>query len=339
MAEILEPTGDAFVDRRVVVTGGSGFLGSAVVDRLATLGVEPFIPRSEDYDLTVEEDVRRLYADARPDLVIHLAARVGGIGANRRNPGAYFYDNLMMGALLIEHARRNGTDKFVQLGTICSYPKFAPIPFREDELWNGYPEETNAPYGLAKKALLVQAQSYREQYGMNVIFLMPVNLYGPRDNFDLESSHVIPAMIRKFETARLARAWSVELWGDGSPSREFLYVDDAARAILLAAERYDEGDPVNVGAGFEITIRELAEKIAALTGFDGELTWDVSKPGGQPRRALGTDRARERFGFEAAVGFDDGLARTLEWFRANPEWIEADAVRRAATEQRVSRRS
>lgn len=339
MPEILEPAADSFVGQKVVVTGGSGFLGSTVVDRLSALGVEPFIPRSEDYDLTAEEDVRRLYADAGPDLVIHLAARVGGIGANRRNPGAYFYDNLMMGALLIEHARRNDTAKFVQLGTICSYPKFAPIPFREDELWNGYPEETNAPYGLAKKALLVQAQSYREQYGMNVIFLMPVNLYGPRDNFDLESSHVIPAMIRKFEAARLAGAGSVELWGDGSPSREFLYVDDAARAILLAAERYDDGDPVNVGAGFEITIRELAEKIAELTGFDGELTWDVSKPGGQPRRALNTDRAREGFGFEAAVGFDDGLVRTLEWFRANPEWIAADAARRAATEQRVSRRS
>jgi GDP-L-fucose synthase len=245
---------------------------------------------------------------------------------------------LMMGAQLMEFARRNNTSKFVQLGTICSYPKFTPIPFREEELWNGYPEETNAPYGIAKKALLAQSQGYRQQYGMDIIFLMPVNLYGPRDNFDPASSHVIPAMIRKFEEAVESGALSVTLWGDGSPSREFLYVEDAARAILLASARYDDGDPVNLGAGFEITIKDLATKIAAITGFEGDLIWDDSLPGGQPRRSLDTSRARERFGFEAEVELDDGLAQTVEWFRANREWIERDAAHRLEAESRVNAR-
>jgi GDP-L-fucose synthase len=332
------PSEEFFAGRRVVVTGGSGFLGSHVVELLRAAGCEPFVPRSDEYDLVTEDAVRRLYAAADPELVLHLAARVGGIGANLAHPGSYFYDNLMMGALLLEHARRNGTAKFVQLGTICSYPKFTPVPFREDELWNGYPEETNAPYGIAKKALLTQGQGYREQYGVNAIHLMPVNLYGPRDNFDPASSHVIPAMIRKFELATESGADQVTLWGDGSPSREFLFVEDAARGLLLAAERYDDGDPVNLGAGFEITIRDLATKLAGITGFTGELVWDDSKPGGQPRRMLDTSRARERFGFSAEVGFDEGLRRTVEWFRAHREWIEADAAKRAAAETRAETR-
>jgi GDP-L-fucose synthase len=334
-----QPDPEWFAGKRIVVTGGSGFLGSAVVDHLKALGAEPFVPRSEDFDLTTEEAVRRLYGEANPDLVIHLAARVGGIGANRENPGAFFYDNLMMGAQLIEFARRNNTAKFVQLGTICSYPKFTPIPFREEELWNGYPEETNAPYGIAKKALLAQAQGYREQYDMDIIFLMPVNLYGPRDNFDPASSHVIPAMIRKFEEAVESGALSVTLWGDGSPSREFLFVEDGARAILLAAQNYDSGEPVNLGAGFEITIKELATKIAGIVGFEGDLIWDTTKPGGQPRRSLDTTRAREGFGFESSTSLDDGLARTVQWFRENREWIERDAAHRLAAEARVNART
>ncbi len=337
MSEARQPTPDYFAGKRVAVTGGAGFLGSHIVDRLIELGVDPIVPRSADFDLTREDDVASFYDETSPDVVIHLAARVGGIGANRKNPGAYWYDNLMMGALMLEHGRRNDIDKFVQLGTICSYPKFAPIPFQESELWNGYPEETNAPYGIAKKALLAGAQGYREQYGMDVVFLMPVNLYGPRDNFDLESSHVIPALIRKMIEAS-ERGEDVTLWGDGSPSREFLFVEDAARGILLATENFDEPEPVNLGAGFEITIKDLATKIAAATGFEGSITWDTDKPGGQPRRKLDTTLAAEKFGFEAAVGFDEGLAKTVEWFRENREWIDADVERRAEAESRAARR-
>ncbi|MBK5230560.1 MAG: GDP-L-fucose synthase [Thermoleophilia bacterium] len=320
-----------------MVTGGTGFLGSFITDRLRELGCEPFVPRSEQYDLTTEQAVRRLYADVSPELVIHLAARVGGIGANRHNPGAYWYDNLMMGALMLEHARRAGVEKFVQLGTICSYPKFTPIPFREENLWDGYPEETNAPYGIAKKALLAGIQGYRQQYGFDGVYLMPVNLYGPRDNFDLESSHVIPALIRKMVEAKEAGT-GVELWGDGSPSREFLFVDDCARAILLAAERYDSSEPVNLGAGFEITIKDLATLIARTVGFEGEIKWDTTKPGGQPRRMLDTGRAREAFGFAAAVGFEEGMARTVKWFVENREWVDADITRRAGAEARAAAR-
>lgn len=332
-----QPTSDFFAGRRVVVTGGTGFLGSHVSERLVELGCDPVLPRSTEYDLTTEVAVKRLYADTRPEIVIHLAARVGGIGANRNNPGAYWYDNLMMGALMLEHGRRAGVEKFVQLGTICSYPKFSPIPFKEENLWDGYPEETNAPYGIAKKALLAGAQGYREQYGMDTVFVMPVNLYGPRDNFDLESSHVIPALIRKMVEAG-ERGEGVSLWGDGTPSREFLFVEDCARAILLATERYDSSEPVNIGAGFEITIKDLAELIAKATGFDGEIEWDATKPGGQPRRKLDTERARQAFGFEAEVEFEEGVTRTVEWFRANREWIDADVARRADAERRAAAR-
>lgn len=332
-----QPSSEFFAGLRVLVTGGTGFLGSVVTKRLRELGCEPVLPRSTEYDLTTEQAVLRLYTDVQPRLVIHLAARVGGIGANRRNPGAYWYDNLMMGALMLEHGRRAGVEKFLQLGTICSYPKFTPVPFKEEHLWDGYPEETNAPYGIAKKALLAGAQAYREQYRLNTVYLMPVNLYGPRDNFDLESSHVIPAMIRKMVEAQESGD-SVLLWGDGTPSREFLYVEDCARAILLAAERCDTSEPVNVGAGFEITMRELAGLIAATVGFDGEIRWDTSKPGGQPRRMLDTARAKQRFGFGAEVSFEDGIARTVDWFRENREWVEADVNRRAEAEQRASAR-
>ncbi|MFT4049378.1 MAG: GDP-L-fucose synthase [Solirubrobacterales bacterium] len=333
-----EPTADFFKGKRVAVTGGSGFLGSHVVERLESLGVTPTLPRSAEFDLTREDDVAAFYEEANPEVVIHLAARVGGIGANRGNPGAYWYDNLMMGALLLEHGRRRGVDKFVQLGTICSYPKFAEIPFREETLWDGYPEETNAPYGIAKKALLAGAQGYREQYDMDVIFLMPVNLYGPRDNFDLQSSHVIPALIRKMIEAG-ERGEDVTLWGDGSPSREFLFVDDCARGLLLATERYDKGEPINLGAGFEITIKDLAELIAKATGYTGVINWDTSMPGGQPRRKLDTSRAREEFGFEASVRFEEGIARTVEWFRENREWVDADVARRDAAEKRAAQRA
>lgn len=332
-----QSSSEFFSGKRVTVTGGSGFLGSHVVDRLNDLGAEVFVPRRTEYDLTTSAAAEQLYADSRPEIVLHLAARVGGIGANRNNPGAYWYDNLMMGANMLEQARRSGVKKFVQLGTICSYPKFTPVPFKEEELWNGYPEETNAPYGIAKKALLAGLQGYREQYGMDNVFLMPVNLYGPRDNFDLESSHVIPAIIRKMVEAE-ERGETVHLWGDGSPSREFLFVDDCARAILLAAEFYDDGEPINLGAGFEITIKDLAEQIAKATGYSGELIWDTDKPGGQPRRMLDTSRAEEAFGFKAEVGFEEGLARTVEWFRENREWVDADVARRADAEASAATR-
>jgi GDP-L-fucose synthase len=303
--------------RRVVVTGGAGFLGSFVVEKLRARGCDPFVPRSRDYDLVDAEAVRRLYRDTRPELVVHLAARVGGIGANRENPGRFFYDNLMMGVQLLEEGRRSGVEKIVATGTICSYPKFAPVPFREDDLWNGYPEETNAPYGLAKKMLLVQSQAYRAQYGFNSVVLFPVNLYGPRDNFDLETSHVIPAMIRKIDAALQNNSPEVTLWGDGSPTREFLYVEDAAEGIVAACERYDDSEPVNLGCGRELAIRDLAAIVARELGYAGRFAWDTSKPNGQPRRALDTSRAERLFGWRATTSFDDGLRRTIAWWRAN----------------------
>lgn len=301
--------------KRVLVTGGAGFLGSFVVDALARRGVrEVFVPRSRDYDLVDRGACRRLLADARPDLVFHLAARVGGIGANRKNPGRYLFDNAMMGLQIFEECRLAGVPKLVAVGTICAYPKFAPIPFREDDLWNGYPEETNAPYGVAKKLMLVQSQAYRDQYGTNSVVLFPVNLYGPRDNFDLDSSHVIPALVRKCITAREEGRSEVVLWGDGSPTREFLYVEDCAEGLLLAAERYDASDPVNLGSGHEIAIRDLAALVADATGFRGKFAWDTSQPNGQPRRRLDVTRARERFGFEARTSLSDGLSRTVAWY-------------------------
>ncbi|QQS45015.1 MAG: GDP-L-fucose synthase [Acidobacteriota bacterium] len=303
---------------RVIVTGGGGFLGSYVVERLRERGAgNIFIPRQAEYDLVRIENIRRMYDDYSPDLVIHLAAIVGGIGANRSNPGRYFYDNLMMGVQLIEEARLRGVGKFVATGTICAYPKFTPVPFSEDDLWNGYPEETNAPYGLAKKMMLVQSQAYREQYGFNSIFLLPVNLYGPRDNFDLQSSHVIPALIRKCLEAVERGEGHIVCWGSGNVTREFLHADDCARGIVMAAEGYDKSEPVNLGAGFEISIRDLAEKIAALTGFGGELVWDASQPDGQPRRCLDVTRAEREFGFRARIGFDEGLRQTIDWYRNN----------------------
>ena len=309
---------DFWASRRVTVTGGAGFLGSAVVGRLREAGAaEIFVPRSSEYDLRTRDGIARALADGKPDLIIHLAAVVGGIGANRENPGRFFYENAIMGIELMEQARLAGVAKFVGVGTVCSYPKFTPVPFREDDLWNGYPEETNAPYGLAKKMLLVQGQAYREQYGFDAIHLLPVNLYGPGDNFDPASSHVIPALIRKCVEARDRGAAYIEAWGTGAASREFLYVDDAARGIVLAAERYDEADPVNLGVGSEITIRDLTELIVRLTGFKGEIKWDATKPNGQPRRALDTSRAREKFGFDAATSFEDGLRRTIEWYEAS----------------------
>jgi GDP-L-fucose synthase len=298
-----------------MVTGGGGFLGKAVVKRLEAAGAtEIFVPRSRDYDLRSRDGIDRALADGRPDLVIHLAAVVGGIGANRENPGRFFYENAVMGIELMEQARLAGVEKFVQIGTVCSYPKFTPVPFREDDIWNGYPEETNAPYGLAKKMLLVQGQAYRQQYGINVIHLIPVNLYGPGDNFDPASSHVIPALIKKCVDARERGDDHIDVWGTGSASREFLYVDDAAEGIVLGAERYDGAEPVNLGVGHEITIRELVTLIARLTAFTGELHWDASKPDGQPRRALDTSRARERFGFVAETSFEDGLRSTVDWY-------------------------
>lgn len=311
-------------DKTFIVTGGAGFLGRMVVDELVRAGASRdriVVPRSREFDLTDMSAVRRLLQEVgqktagRDLVVIHLAARVGGIGANRDNPGLFFYDNLMMGANLIEASRQAGVSKFVQVGTVCAYPKHTPVPFNEDQLWNGYPEETNAPYGVAKKALLVQLQGYRQQYGFNGIYLLPVNLYGPGDNFDPSSSHVIPALIRKCADATRDGAPFIEVWGTGTASREFLYVQDAARAIVLATERYDDAEPVNIGAQSEITIRDLVSLIARLTGFKGEIRWDPTKPDGQPRRCLDTSRARERFGFVATTPFDVGLARTIEWYR------------------------
>jgi len=309
--------------RRVVVTGGAGFLGSFVVERLRAESAAVVVPRSSEYDLVDRGASRRLLADTQPDLVIHLAARVGGIGANRENPGRYLFDNAMMGLGLFEECRLAHIPKLVALGTICAYPKFAPIPFKEDDLWNGYPEETNAPYGIAKKLMLVQSQAYREQYGMNSVVLFPVNLYGPRDNFDLNSSHVIPAMVRKFVAARERGDAEVTLWGDGTPTREFLYVDDAAEGILLAAERYDASDPVNLGSGAEIAIADLAAIIARAARYGGRFVWDTSKPNGQPRRRLDVSRARERFGFEAKTPFDQGLAATVAYYEEHREEIES----------------
>lgn len=304
-----------WASRRVMVTGGGGFLGKAVVSRLRESGAgEIFVPRSADYNLIVADGIERALADGRPDMIIHLAAVVGGIGANRENPGRFFYENAVMGIQLMEQARLAGVQKFVQIGTVCSYPKFTPVPFREENLWNGYPEETNAPYGLAKKMLLVQGQAYREQYGFNVIHLIPVNLYGPGDNFDPASSHVIPALIKKCVDARERDDDHIEVWGTGSASREFLYVDDAAEGIVRAAEHYDDVEPVNLGVGREITIRELVALIVRATGFEGEVRWDATKPDGQPRRALDTSRARERFGFAAATPFEVGLAQTIDWY-------------------------
>jgi len=306
----------SFPYQRIVVTGGAGFLGSYVVEKLRARGCEClFVPRRAEYDLVKGEDVRRLYDETEPDLVIHLAAVVGGIGANRRNPGRYFYENLIMGVQLMEEARLRGMKKFLALGTICSYPKFTPVPFKEEDLWNGYPEETNAPYGLAKKMMIVQSQAYREQYGFNSICLLPVNLYGPRDSFDLAASHVIPALIRKCVEAVRAGADQITCWGSGEVTREFLHAEDCAEGILLAAERYDKSEPVNLGAGFEISIRDLAEKVAALTGFKGRLEWDRSQPDGQPRRCLDVSRAEREFGFRARIGFDEGLRQTIEWYR------------------------
>ena len=298
----------------VLVTGGGGFLGSHLVERLRGSGLDPFVAHRGDYDLTVADDAARLFADAKPDLVYHLAAEVGGIGANRANPGRYWYANLVMGAHVVEECRRCGVGKLVLLGTICAYPKFAPVPFHEDDLWDGYPEETNAPYGVAKKALLVGAHAYREQYGLNAIYLLPVNLYGPRDNFDLESSHVIPALVRKMVEARDGNSGEVVLWGDGSPTREFLYVEDCAEGLQLAAERYDGPEPVNLGTGEEISIRKLAELIADLTGFAGQIRWDTSRPNGQPRRRLDTSRAERFFGFRARTSLREGLERTIAWY-------------------------
>jgi GDP-L-fucose synthase len=302
---------------RTMVTGGAGFLGTYLVRNLRTRsGFDIFVPRIESYDLVRIEAVKRAFDDfgASCDAVIHLAAVVGGIGANRANPGRFFYDNLIMGAQLMEEARLRGVRKFVAIGTICAYPKFAPVPFREEDLWNGYPEETNAPYGLAKKMLLVQAQAYRQQYGFNAIYLLPVNLYGPGDNFDPESSHVIPALIKKVFEAKERGDKSVTVWGTGKATREFLYVEDAAEGIALATERYDKPDPVNLGAGFEISIKDLIEKIVQIMGFKGDLVWDKTKPDGQPRRMLDVSRAEKEFGFRARTGFDEGLKKTIEWY-------------------------
>src|SRR6185436_19193462 len=314
----MEEFNQSFPFKRVVVTGGAGFLGRFLVERLRTIqDLEIFVPRSADFNLVEAADVKRLYAQTRPDLVIHLAAVVGGIGANQRNPGKFFYENLMMGAQLIEQARLQPVKKFVALGTVCAYPKFTPTPFKEDDLWNGYPEETNAPYGLAKKMMLVQSQSYRQQYGFNSIFLLPANLYGPGDNFDTESSHVIPALIRKCIEARDEGRPFIEVWGTGEASREFLYVEDCADAILLAAAQYDESDPVNIGTGNEIKISELVKLIARLTRFDGEIRWQTDKPDGQPQRRLDVSKALEKFGFQAHTPFAEGLRRTIDWYETH----------------------
>lgn len=315
-------------DKRVIVTGGAGFLGSFVVEELKRRGAtDIFIPRSADYDLVDPNDVRRMYADALKNVdpkkvvVLHLAANVGGIGANREHPAEFLYDNLMMGAEMMHQAYKNGLLKFVAIGTVCAYPKFTPVPFKEDDLWIGYPEETNAPYGLAKKMMLVQAQAYREQYGFNAIFLLPVNLYGPRDNFDLQTSHVIPALIRKAVEAQARGERELPVWGDGSPTREFLYVEDAADGIVTAAEKYDGDQAVNLGSGYEISIKDLAELIVAMTGFEGSLVWQTDKPNGQPRRGLDVSRAKEYFGWSAQVPFEEGVRRTIAWFKEHREQV------------------
>jgi Nucleoside-diphosphate-sugar epimerases len=301
--------------KRIMVTGGAGFLGQYVVSELRARGCSDiFVPRSVEYDLRTPDGVRRAFDDSSAEVVFHLAAVVGGIGANRARPGTFFYDNLIMGILLMEEARQREIEKFITVGTVCSYPKFTPVPFREEDLWNGYPEETNAPYGLAKKMLLVQGQAYRAQYGFNAIFLIPTNLYGPGDKFDLETSHVIPALIRKCVDAKEAGEDEIVVWGDGSPTREFLYVADAAEGIVLAAERYDGADPINLGSGFEISIRELVEIIKELTGFNGRVIWDTSKPNGQPRRRVDTSKAEKLFGFRAKTDFREGLERTIAWY-------------------------
>ena len=304
----------------IVITGGAGFLGQVVVHTLRTRGYQNlFVPRVEEYDLRREADILRMFEDAKPEVVIHLAAVVGGIGANRANPGRFFYENAIMGIQLIEISRQVGLKKIVVIGSICAYPKFAPVPFREDDLWIGYPEETNAPYGIAKKILLVQLQAYRSQYGFNGVFLLPVNLYGPGDNFDSASSHVIPALIKKCVDAKEKGAKEIVVWGDGSATREFIYVDDAAEGIVLATEKYNDVDPVNLGAGFEISIKDLVQLIVRLTGFEGRVVWDASKPNGQPRRMLDTTRARERFGFTAKTGFEEGLRKTIQWYSEQKE--------------------
>ena len=307
-------------NKRVCVTGGAGFLGSFVTEKLAARGVANiFIPTIEEYNLVELDSIRKMLDTSRPDIIIHLAAQVGGIGANREHPADFFYSNLMMGVQLIHEAWQRGISKFVALGTICAYPKFTPVPFQEEHIWDGYPEETNAPYGLAKKMLLVQSQAYRQQYGYNSIFLLPVNLYGPRDNFNPSSSHVIPALIKKCLEAKANGVGAIEVWGDGSPTREFLYVEDAAEGILLATEKYNSSEPVNLGSGMEISIKDLVELIARLTGFEGKLVWDPSKPNGQPRRRLDVTRAEREFGFKAQVGFEEGLKRTIEWYKTRME--------------------
>jgi GDP-L-fucose synthase len=309
---------DFFARRRIVVTGGAGFLGGFVIKGLKDRGcVNILVPRIEEYDLVQAKDIRRMYDEMRPDVVIHLAAVVGGIGANMAHPGEFFYKNLMMGVQLIEEGRLRGIEKLVALGTVCAYPKFTPVPFKEDDIWNGYPEETNAPYGLAKKMLLVQSQAYRQEYGFNSIFLLPVNLYGPGDNFDPASSHVIPALIKKCVEAKEGGLSHIECWGTGAASREFLYAADAAEGILLATEKYNGSDPVNIGAGFEVKIKDLVELIARTVGFKGEIRWDASKPDGQPRRCLDTSRAKRLFGFEAKTRFEDGLKATVDWYLAH----------------------
>ena len=307
-------TNNFWPGRRVTVTGGAGFLGSFLVEKLRQRGAEVFVPKIEEYDLVNLEAIQRMLRVAQPEMIIHLAALAGGIGANRARPADFFYINLMMGAQLMHEAWKQGVEKFVAIGTICAYPKFTPMPFREENLWDGYPEETNAPYGLAKKMLLVQAQAYREQYNFNAIYLLPVNLYGPRDNFNLQTSHVIPALIRKCIEAKERGDSQVTLWGDGSPTREFLYVEDAAEGIALAAERYNDSEPVNLGSGDEISIKALATLIARLTGYQGEIVWDTSQPNGQPRRALDVSRAEKFFGFRAQTPFEEGLRKTIAWY-------------------------
>ena len=317
-------------DKRVIVTGGAGFLGSFVIEKLKERGANDiFIPHIEDYDLTDRDAIKRLFDDTLDDnfeaknmVIIHLAANVGGIGANREHPAEFFYDNLIMGVELMHRAWKRGVGKFVAIGTVCAYPKFTPVPFKEDDLWIGYPEETNAPYGLAKKMMLVQAQAYRQQYGYNAIFLLPVNLYGPRDNFNLQTSHVIPALIRKAIEAQDRGDKELPVWGDGSPTREFLFVEDAANGIVTAAEKYNGSEPVNLGSGYEISIKDLAEMIQRLTGFNGKLVWQTDKPNGQPRRGLDVTRAREYFGWSAQVPFEEGIRRTVDWFKENRSKIK-----------------